>query len=83
VDGKLHVFFANFEGLVPKQNAVQTPQRGIRVSLGASPTGKAWFLPFLGEAQEIQSQREGANLVFTLPDVQKGAVVWFDGPIDR
>ena len=81
VNGKLHIFFANFEGLVANQNAVQTPQRGIRVSVAAGSTGKAWFLPFLGEAQEVQGQRQGANLVFVLPDVQKGAVVWFDGPI--
>ena len=81
VDGKLHIFFANFEGLVPKQDAVQTPQRGIRVSVPAADASKAWFLPFLGEAQEMQSQSEDANLVFTLPDVQKGAVVWFEGPM--
>ena len=41
-------------------------------------TGKAWFLPFLGEAQEVEGQRQDANLVFVLPDVQKGAVVWFE-----
>ena len=35
VDGKLHIFFANFDGLVAGQNAVQTPQKGIRVSLPA------------------------------------------------
>ena len=61
------------------QNAVQTPQKGIRVSIPAAGTGKAWFLPFLGEAVEIQGQRQNGRLVFVLPDVQKGAVVWFDG----
>ena len=79
VDGKLHIFFANFKGLVSKQNAVQTPEKGIRVSVSAAETGKAWFLPFLGEALEIQGQRQDGNLVFVLPDVQKGAVVWFEG----
>lgn len=81
VDGKIHVFFANFEGLVPHRSAVQMPQRGIRIDLTADSAGKAWFLPFLGEAREIQGRREGAHLVFTLPEVQKGAVVWFDGPM--
>ena len=78
VDGKLHIFFANFEGLVAGQNALQTPQKGIRVSVPAADTGKAWFLPFLGEELELQGQRQDGNLVFVLPDVQKGAVVWFE-----
>jgi hypothetical protein len=78
VDGKLHIFFANFKGLVPKQNAVQTPERGIRVGLATAQDQRAWFLPFLGEAQEVEGQRRGANLVFVLPDVNKGAVVWFE-----
>ena len=42
------------------------------------PNLRAWFLPFLGEALEIEGQRDDANLVFVLPDVQKGAVVWFE-----
>ena len=78
VDGKVHVFFANFKGLVPGQNAVQTPEQGIRITVPAASAGKAWFLPFLGEAQEVEGQRQDANLVFVLPDVQKGAVVWFE-----
>ena len=78
VDGKVHIFFASFKGLVPRQNAVQTPEKGIRVSLATAEDRRAWFLPFLGEAQEVEGQRHGANLVFVLPDVQKGAVVWFE-----
>lgn len=90
VDGKLHIFFANFDGLVAGQNAVQTPQKGIRVSLPAGGTGRGWFLPFLGEAVELHGQRQNGTLVFVLPDVQKGAVAWFEpmasgrrGPVVR
>lgn len=79
VDGKLHIFFANFEGLVAGTSAVQTPQKGIRIGVSADSAGKAWFLPFLGEAQEIRGQSHEGDRVFTLPDVQKGAVVWFEG----
>ena len=79
VDGKVHIFFASFKGLVPRQNAVQTPEKGIRLSVSASDADKAWFLPFLGEAQEVQGKRQGDSLVFVLPDVHKGAVVWFEG----
>jgi hypothetical protein len=80
VDGKLHVFFASFKGLVPGQNAVQTPERGVRVSVPAAEAGRGWFLPFLGEAQEILGQRRGDQAVFVLPDIQKGAVAWFETP---
>jgi hypothetical protein len=79
VDGKLHIFFANFDGLVAGQHAVQTPQKGIRVSLPADGgTGRGWFLPFLGEPAELHGQRQNGTLVFVLPEVQKGAVVWFE-----
>ena len=79
VGGKLHIFFANFDGLVAGQNAVQTAQKGIRVSLPGSGSGRGWFLPFLGEAVELHGQRQNGTLVFVLPEVQKGAVAWFDG----
>jgi len=78
VGGKLHIFLANFEGLVAGQNAVQTTQKGIRVTVPAADTGKAWFLPFLGEPLELQGRHENGTLVFVLPDVQKGAVLWFE-----
>jgi hypothetical protein len=79
VGGKLHIFFANFEGLVAGRNAVQTPQRGIRVTVPAAFTGRAWLRPFLGEPRELQSQRGNGNRVLVLPDIQKGAVLWFEG----
>ena len=78
VDGRVHIFFASFKGLVPGQNAVQTPAKGISISLATAEDHRAWFLPFLGEAQEVEGQRYGANLVFVLPDIQKGAVVWLE-----
>ncbi len=78
VDGKVHIFFANFRGLAPGRNAVQAPEKGIRVSLAGAENVRAWFLPFLGEPLDVVGQRRDADLVFVLPDVQKGAVVWFE-----
>ena len=76
VDGTLHIFFANFDGLVGGQNAVQTPQRGVRVSVPVTGGSTAQFLPFLGEVVELQGQRENGRLVFVLPEIQKGAIFW-------
>ncbi|HUL75719.1 MAG TPA: hypothetical protein VL691_00525, partial [Vicinamibacteria bacterium] len=78
VGGTLHIFFANFEGLVAGQNAVQTPQKGIRVTVPAAYAGRAWFLPFMGEPIELQGRRENGSRVLVLPEIQKGAVLWFE-----
>jgi hypothetical protein len=81
VGGKLHIFLANFDGLAGGKNAVQTPQKDVRVSIPSPDGAKAWFLPFLGEAVELEGQRQKDELVFVLPEIQKGAVVWFEGAI--
>jgi hypothetical protein len=39
---------------------------------------KAYFLPFVGEMEELAGKPSGDKLVFTLPDINKGAVVWFE-----
>ena len=36
------------------------------------------FLPYLGEAREIQAERKDGRLNCTLPDIDKAAVVWVD-----
>jgi len=78
VDGKLHVFFANFGGLVARKNAVQAPASAIRVRVPAASASHAWFLPFLGEAREIPGRKRGEAIVFALPAIPKGAVLWFE-----
>ena len=74
VDGKLHVFLANFRGLQPGVNAVQTPETGATISV--KEHGKAYFLPFLGEAQELIGRPDGENTVYSLPPIHKGGVFW-------
>lgn len=76
VDGKLHVFFANFQGLRAKENAVQTPETHAAVTLPGKL--RAHFLPFLGEEIELRGQPEAGNSRFDLPAIEKGAVVWFE-----
>jgi hypothetical protein len=76
VDGKLHVFFANFQGLRSKENAVQIPEAHAQVIARGKLRGH--FLPFLGDEIEISGQHEGGNTRFDLPPIQKGAVAWFE-----
>jgi hypothetical protein len=76
VDGKLHVYFANFKGLRGGENARQTPAEGMRVTVKAG--GKAKFLPFLGEVQELRGERKGNATVYPLPPILRGGVFWIE-----
>ncbi len=78
VDGKPHIFLANFAGLVPHRVAVPSPQPGVRISVPGERNCTLRFLPFLGEPQSLSGRRVGARLVFTLPPVERGAAVWIE-----
>ncbi|MGC2196526.1 MAG: family 10 glycosylhydrolase [Terriglobales bacterium] len=76
VDGKPHIFLANFDGLRGGSNAVPTPQKGIALRLRTRATVR--YLPFLGNPQEIRGLREGDRFVYRLPDVARGGVAWIE-----
>ena len=77
-DGHINCFFANFAGLKGGVNPVQTPQDGVKVTVESSSLGHGFFLPFLGEAQEIKGVRNGDAVSFALPTITKGAVFWYE-----
>jgi hypothetical protein len=76
VDGKLYIFFANFQGLRSKENAVQPPEKHAEVTLPGKQRGH--FLPFLGDEREISGHFEAGSTHFDLPEINKGAVAWFE-----
>jgi hypothetical protein len=76
VDGTLHVYFANFKGLRGGQNARQEPEAGARITVNTG--GKAKFLPFVGEEQELQGERKGNATVYQLPPILRGGVFWIE-----
>ncbi len=78
VDGKPHVFLANFAGLVPGKVAVPTPEPNVRVRVSAKKKYTLQFLPFLGEVQAIHGKVSGDQLVFELPPIERGAAVWVE-----
>src|SRR5215469_9082290 len=78
VDGKPHVFLANFTGLRGNANPVQTPQTGVEVRIEGASKGHGFFLPFLGQVSPIDGVTEGGRLTFRLPPIQKGAVFWWE-----
>src|SRR5580658_7078738 len=83
VEGKPHVFFANFAGLQGKVNPIQTPQTGIQVTVSGAAVsgankGRGFFLPFLGEVQPLNGTPGDGGITYTLPAIEKGAVFWYE-----
>jgi hypothetical protein len=76
VDGSPHIFLANFTGLVPGKMATQTPVSGIRIRVPASDGDTLAYLPFLGETQMLHGTKHADEFEFTLPPVERGAIVW-------
>jgi len=76
VDGKPHIFFANFDGLRAGKNAVPTPQSGI--TLRVRSRARMRYLPFLGNEQEIRGLAEGNGFIYRLPELTRGGVAWIE-----
>ena len=77
VEGSPHIFFANFSGLKPHEVAVPATQKDIIVTVSRK-AGAGHLLPFLGKTQEVPSKTSGDKTVFTLPDISRGAIFWFE-----
>jgi hypothetical protein len=80
VEGTPHIFLANFGGLIPSKVAQPTPAMDVRVSIPAGMGDSLTFLPFLGEKQTVRGKRNGGQVDFMLPAVERGAVAWICKP---
>jgi hypothetical protein len=78
VDGKPHVFLANFAGLQGGVNPVQTPQTGVQVTVSGATNGHGFFLPFLGDVQPLNGTAGDGGISYKLPAIEKGAVFWYE-----
>jgi hypothetical protein len=76
VNDKPCVFIANLTGLKRDENAVQTPAKGIKIQFPATHAGQIHFLPYLSQPQVIPADYQDGHIQCTLPDVNKGAIVW-------
>jgi hypothetical protein len=79
VNGAAHIFFANFGGLVPHKVAIPSAAEGIRLGIPAAMGDALGYLPFLGEVQILHGVKRESRIEFTLPPLQRGAVVWVVG----
>jgi len=78
VNGKPHVFFANFAGLQGGVNPIQTPQAGVQVTLSGTTRGHGFFLPFLGDVHSLEGTVRAGTVTYNLPAIEKGAVFWYE-----
>src|SRR5579863_10499104 len=78
VNGKTHVFFANFAGLQGGVNPIQTPQTGVQITVSGAQNGRGFFLPFLGDVQPLTGTTGEGGIVYKLPAIEKGAVFWYE-----
>lgn len=79
VSGVPHVYLANFSGLVPGKVAVPAPVQSIQVRVPAAMGTSLSYLPFLGETQVVHGKKNGNRVEFTLPPLERGAVVSVTG----
>jgi hypothetical protein len=77
VDGKTHIFFVNFSGVVPHRQVKPTAESAT-VTIAGGPKATLTFLPFLGEEQTITGEAVGGKVTFHLPAFDRGAVVWMN-----
>jgi hypothetical protein len=76
VEGKPHVFLANFSGLKSDQVVNQIPEEGIKIQFTGKQGASLFYVPFLGEKQKLDTQYKDGQFICTLPPVTKGGVVW-------
>src|SRR6516165_7195087 len=76
VAGEPHIFLANFGGLLPGKVIAPARVSGIRVKIASPKDTKLTYLPFLGKPEFLTGVREGNNLEFVLPALERGAIVW-------
>ena len=76
VNGTPHVYLSNFGGLVPGKVVVPVPVN-IHVKVPATMGDSASYLSFLGETKVVRGTKHGDKIEFTLPPLERGAVLSF------
>ena len=77
IAGRTYLFLANFTGIVAGQQLTPTTQREVQIDLPVAAGTQVHVLPFLGTETIKHGVPSGNKLRFTLPPLERGAVVWF------
>ncbi len=77
IDQHPYLFIANFEGIQPGVDLTPAPQKNVAVEVPASFGTSLHLLPFLGTETVIQGKQEGTRVSYLIPQIERGAVAWF------
>jgi hypothetical protein len=78
VDGKTHIYFANFSGLRSGENAVPTPLTNVRLQVHGRSSSTLHIVPFMGSESTIKGARQGDSVTFMIPRIERGTIAWID-----
>ena len=78
VNGRIHIFLANFKGLQARKVAKQIPERNVAVTFPPNAGSSAYLLPFLGNVRKLPVETSGGQLCVVIPRIDKAAVVWLE-----
>ncbi|MGH7971427.1 MAG: hypothetical protein ACREIC_22130, partial [Limisphaerales bacterium] len=78
VNGRIHIFLANFKGLQARKVAKQIPERNVAVTFPANAGSAAFVLPFLGKPRRLPIEPSDGQLRVVVPRIDKAAVVWLE-----
>jgi hypothetical protein len=78
IDGAVHFYFANFEGLVPHRVATPDPQLNIQITAPAQAGRVLHFVPFLESQTLIRGTRQGSSTLFRIPKLERGGIAWLE-----
>jgi hypothetical protein len=74
---RVYLFFANFDGLQAGGNATPVTQKNIEVRVPRKFGASLHWLPFMGTETAVHGKVSADGVVFTLPNLDRGAVAWF------
>jgi Glycosyl hydrolase-like 10 len=78
VNGKIHIFMANYKGLKGREVVKQIAESGVEVKITTAAVNKIYFLPYLGSKQELNGINADGIVTIKLPDIDKGAILWIE-----
>jgi hypothetical protein len=83
LNGAAHIFLFNIRGLRGGQNAVPMPESGMTVTVPAAPAMRMYYVPFLGQKQEVRPEHNGSQLIFHVPSIERGGILWLNPALEH
>ena len=77
IEGSTYLFLANFAGIKAGETVTPTPQLDVRIDVPSHLGTSMHLLPYLGVESVLRGQRSGDRVTFVIPQIERGAVVWF------